>query len=109
MSEWIRSAKNQDGEALPVGRIDAANGVRIPALIGSSTASAALPAGVYLISCTVPVFLSVAADPVSGDAAGSLLLGPGGVLPLVLAAGDCIAARAVDVDGAVLAVPLTSA
>lgn len=105
----IRVPEDQNEDGLPVGRLNAAAGVRVAVSASSSAASEPLPAGVYLISCTAPIFLSTGASPVAGDTPGSLLLGPGGVLSLALGPGERIAARAVDVDGAVLAVPLTAA
>lgn len=105
----IRTPENQDLAALQVGRLDASRGLRISALTTESSASEPLSEGVYLLSATVPVFISAGPDALAGDLAGSLLLGPGAVFPLFLEDGDQLAARAVDQNGALLAVPYFAA
>lgn len=105
----IRTPENQDLAALQVGRLDASRGLRISALTTESSASEPLSEGVYLLSATVPVFLSAGPAAVAGDLAGSLLLGPGAVFPIFIEDGDQLAARAVDQDGALLAVPYFAA
>lgn len=101
----IRTPENQDLAALQVGRLDASRGLRIAAVTTESSASEPLSEGVYLLSATVPVFVSAGPGAVAGDLAGSLLLGPGAVFPLFVEDGDQLAARAVDQNGALLAVP----
>lgn len=105
----IRTPENQDLHALQVGRLDASRGLRIPAVTAESSASEPLAEGVYLLSATVPVFISAGPAAVAGDLAGSLLLGPGAVFPIFVDDGDQLAARAVDQDGALLAVPFFNA
>jgi hypothetical protein len=105
----IRTPENQDLHALQVGRLDASRGLRIAAVTGESSASEPLSEGVYLLSSTVPVFISAGPVAVAGDIAGSLLLGPGAVFPLYMEDGDQLAVRAVDQDGALLAVPFFAA
>ena len=103
----VQTPSSNTDDALPVGRLDASGGVRVAALPGSSSASPALSGRVYVISATVPVYISIGPGAEAGDQAGSLLLGPGALVPFLLSAGDRIAARAVDQAGAVLAVPLS--
>lgn len=105
----IRTPENQDLQPLQVGRLDASRGLRIPALTAESSASEPLAEGVYLISSTVPVFVSAGPAAVAGDMAGSLLLGPGAVFPIYVEDGDQLATRAVDQNGALLAVPFFAA
>lgn len=105
----IRTPENQDLAALQVGRLDASRGLRIAALVAESSASEPLAEGVYLLSATVPVFISAGPEAVAGDIPGSLLLGPGAVFPISVEDGDQIATRAVDQNGALLAVPYFAA
>lgn len=105
----IRTPENQDLAALQVGRLDASRGLRIAAVTTESSSSEPLAEGVYLLSATVPVFVSAGPGAVAGDLAGSLLLGPGAVFPLFVDDGDQLAVRAVDQDGALLAVPFYEA
>lgn len=105
----IRTPENQDLHALQVGRLDSSRGLRIAAVTGESSASEPLSDGVYLLSATVPVFISAGPGAEAGDLAGSLLIGPGAVFPIYVEDGDQIAVRAVDQDGALLAVPFHEA
>jgi hypothetical protein len=105
----IRTPENQDLHALQVGRLEPSRGIRIAATSIASASSEPLDEGVYLVSLTVPAFISAGPSAVAGDLPGSLLLGPGAVLPLSVEAGDRLAVRSVDVDGALLAVPLDNA
>ena len=105
----IRTPENQNSQALPVGRPDAANARRVAFDDSASQSTATLPEGVYMLSVSAAAFVCVSPEPTAGDLAGSFPLGAGGGLFLRLAEGDKVAARGLDGPGALFVMPLENA
>lgn len=105
----LRTPENQNGEALGVGRLMTASGLRVAFTETGSTHTAALDEGVYLVSVSAPAFVSIGANAAAGDLAGSFPLGAGGAGYFRVKTGDRVAVRGVEGAGALFVIALEKA
>lgn len=105
----LRTPENQNGEALGVGRLMTASGIRVGFTETASTHTAALEEGVYLVSVSAPAFVSIGANAAAGDIAGSFPLGAGGAGYFRVKTGDRVSVRGVEGAGGLFVLPLEKA
>ena len=106
----IRTAQDQNGNGVPVGRLNADGAVRVVFDDTASTSTEAMPAGVYLVSMSAGAFVRIAADGDAGALAGSFVLGAGGGGYFRIADGDKVHVRGMSGQaGAAYIVPLENA
>lgn len=105
----LRTPENQNGETLPVSRLDFASGLRFPFTSAESAATPDLPAGVYVLAVTSDAFITAGSAAEAADAPGSIPAFAGSWVTLVIRTGDKISARGMTADGVLYAVPLETA
>lgn len=89
----VNAALDQSLSPFPICGYRFDQGLSIAAVRASSTASAPLSAGAYLVTTTADIFLTVGTTPEAGQINGSIFIPSGAAFHVLIREGDAIAAR----------------